>query len=60
LKAGTGATAVYIGKLVQPKKRIRENDNDEAHIDNSAQPVLQFGYANAEHKFIVDKILTPG
>ncbi len=32
LKAHTNSTAVYIGKLVQPKKKIKDNDNDKAHI----------------------------
>jgi len=32
LKAHTNSTAAYIGKLVQPKKPIKDNDNDKAHI----------------------------
>lgn len=42
----TKATAVYIGKLVQPKKPIEENDNDKAHIDKEADRVINFLSAN--------------
>jgi hypothetical protein len=60
LKAGTKATAVYIGKMVQPYKPITERDDDKAHIDSSAIPNIHFCFANPEHKFIVDKVLQPG
>lgn len=46
LKKMTKATAVYIGKLVQPKKSIEENDNDKAHIDKDAERVINFLSAN--------------
>lgn len=60
LKAGSKATAVYIGKMVQPKKPITDKDNDQAHIASDATPNIHFGFANAEHSFIVDKVLQPG
>jgi len=46
LKKMTKATAVYIGKLVQPKKSIEDNDNDKAHIDKDAERVINFLSAN--------------
>jgi len=49
LKVGTEATAVYIGKVVQPFKAIKENDNDKAHLDKSAPNHIHFCYANPEH-----------
>lgn len=60
LKEGTKATAVYIAKMVQPYKPITDKDNDRAHIDMEAVPHLQYAYASADHKFLVDKILQPG
>jgi len=42
----TNATAVYIGKVVQPKKAIQENDNDRAHIDRDADHVITYLSAN--------------
>lgn len=36
LKQFTKATAVYIGKLVSPKKSIGEADDDTAHLDPDA------------------------
>lgn len=56
---GTEATAVYIGKVVQPHKPINENDNDKAHLDKSAPSHIHFCNANPEHQFIVDQILEP-
>ncbi len=53
----TGATAVYIGKVVLPKKKIKDDDNDQAHIDAAAEPQVLFQYASGEHEFMVDKIL---
>lgn len=46
--------------MVQPKKPISDRDDDKAHIDTSATPNIHFGYANPEHKFIIDKVLQPG
>lgn len=56
---GTNATAVYIGKVVQPFKAIKENDNDKAHLDKNAPNHIHFCYANPEHQFLVDQILEP-
>jgi hypothetical protein len=60
LSEGTNATAVYIGKIVQPKKPITDADNDKAHIDKSAPAHIHFSYANPDHQFLVDQILEPG
>lgn len=60
MKVGTDSTAVYIGKMVQPKKPITDKDNDQAHINSEATPNIHFGYANPDHSFIVDKVLQPG
>jgi len=32
------STAVYIGKIVNPIKQIKEDDDDTAHIDPDAKP----------------------
>jgi hypothetical protein len=29
----TGSTAVYIGKVINPLRKIRDDDNDRAHVD---------------------------
>lgn len=36
LKEYTGSTAVYIGKIVKPKKAITDEDDEMAHIDEAA------------------------
>ena len=36
LKSVSDSTAVYIGKVIQPIKEIKEDDDDTAHIDPNA------------------------
>lgn len=57
MKSFTKATAVYIGKLIQPNKPIKEDSDDTAHHDFDADRVVRFTHANPEHSFLVDKIL---
>ena len=38
LKEQSGATACYIGKVVVPKKPIKDDDDDKAHINPDAVP----------------------
>lgn len=60
LRVGTKATACYIGKMVLPKNKISDTDLDNAHVNAEATPQIQFGYADPDHKFLIDKILAPG
>ena len=57
LKTNTGSTAVYVGKVVKPFGKIKEGDNDKAHIDPNAVDHIQMIHANADHQFLVDEIL---
>lgn len=36
LKTHTNSTCVYVGKVVKPYAKIKEGDNDQAHIDPNA------------------------
>lgn len=36
LKMKTNATAVYVGKLVSPKRPITDDDDENAHVDNDS------------------------
>lgn len=58
LQQATGATSVYIGKLVSPKKPIQEADDDEAHVDNESEKILLFQNSDKDHRFMVDSILS--
>ena len=49
LKRFTGASAAYIGKLVSPKKKIKDDDDDTAHIDNEGEKIIHFTHSNEEH-----------
>jgi hypothetical protein len=40
LKDFTKSTACYIGKLVAPKKAIKEDDDDRAHVDPDAANII--------------------
>mmetsp|Transcript_35439 Transcript_35439/g.54233 ORF Transcript_35439/g.54233 Transcript_35439/m.54233 type:complete len:81 (+) Transcript_35439:104-346(+) len=42
LKEFTNSTAVYVGKITNPIKKIKDDDDDTAHVDPSAQPHIQF------------------
>lgn len=42
----TGSTGVYIGKLIQPRKQINEDDDDKAHIDTENPKVIWYIYSN--------------
>ena len=57
LKHFTKATAVYIGKLVSPKKHINEQDDDQAHIDADAAQIIHYLKATENHQYLVDQIL---
>jgi len=58
LKQFTHASAIYIGKLVSPKKPIKEGDDDHAHENESSEKIIHFSHADAQHKFIVDQTLS--
>ncbi len=53
----TKATGVYIGQLLPPKKKIGEDDDDKAHIDEENPKVVLFTNASKDHQFMVDKVL---
>jgi hypothetical protein len=36
LKTKTSATAIYIGKLVSPKRPIGDGDDENSHVDNDS------------------------
>ncbi len=57
LKEFTSSTAVYIGKLVSPKRPIKEDDDDRAHRDEDAQKIIHFMKATKDHQYLVDAIL---
>ena len=54
LRENTGSTAVYVGKLEAPKKKIGEEDDDKAHIDDEAQKIIHFLNSTTDHGFMVD------
>ena len=43
------STGVYIGKLEPKMKAIKDDDDDNAHIDADAPEVLKFKHANEDH-----------
>lgn len=57
LKKVSDSTAVYVGKVVNPIKEIKEDDDDTAHIDPNAVPEIRFVNSDESHNFMVDKTL---
>lgn len=58
LKDFTHATATYVGQLVAPKKKITDNDDDNAHIDNESEKIIHFKHATEGYEYIVDTTLS--
>jgi len=57
LKEFTGATGVYIGKLVKPRKDISDEDDDKAHIDEENPKVIWYIHASEGHEYMKGSIL---
>lgn len=57
LKEKSNATAVYIGKLVSPKRKIKEDDDENSHKDEDAAKIIHYINATKGHEFLVDKVL---
>ena len=54
----TGATGVYVGKLVYPTKEIEEDADEKAHLDEEAPKVIKYMHASKGHEFMVDVVLS--
>jgi len=51
---------VYVGKLVSPKKPIKADDDDTAHIDDTSEKIITFSQASKDCDFLVDETLKKG
>jgi len=49
LKEFTDSTAVYIGKLLSPKRPVGDGDFEDAHIDEAAEKIINFLHATDDH-----------
>ena len=58
LKKETDSTAVYIGKVITPHKKIEDGDDDKAHLNPDAEKVISFVNADEAHSYIVGKTLS--
>jgi len=59
LSENTQATGVYIGKLVYPRKPIQDDADDKAHLDEESAKVLEYVNATTDHKFMLNRVITP-
>jgi hypothetical protein len=59
LQKFTGATGVYIGKLIRPNKPITDDDDENAHDDPEATEIIKYIHATSDHDFLIEKTLTP-
>ena len=57
LKEFTGATGVYVGKLVNPKRDIADEDDDNAHLDDENPKIIKFSHASYGHEFMIGSVL---
>jgi len=51
------STSVYIGKVCCPMNKIKEDDDDTAHIKPDGVPYIKFTNACEQHAYMVDKVL---
>jgi hypothetical protein len=58
LKDFTSSTAVYIGKLVSPKFKITDADDENAHLDLESKQIIHYIHSTEGHEFMVDQVLT--
>ena len=59
LQKNTGATGVYMGKLVYPSKDIDDDADGDAHLDKENPKVVKYLTASQGHEFMVDVVLGP-
>lgn len=46
----TGSTGVYIGQLEPPLLKIKDDADEDAHLDKHSPEVIKFKFANSDHK----------
>lgn len=54
----TGATGVYIGKLLPPTVAVDDTADDRAHIIDDQPKVVKYIHTTKDHQFMVNKTLT--
>ena len=59
LKTLTNATGCYIGIYDQKRRRVKEEDDMDGHLDPSGTKVLRYIAWNDDHAFLEDKCLEP-
>ena len=59
LKTLTNATGCYIGIYDQKRRRVKEDDDMDGHLDPSGTKVLRYIAWNDDHAFLDDKCLEP-
>ena len=57
LKKTINATDVYIGMVEQQQKEAKDEDDENAHIDTTAQTVLRYVYDTSVDKIMMGKTL---
>jgi len=57
IKKFTNVESVYVGRLVQPKKDIADDDDEQAHQDEESQKIIQFLHDSEGKDFMKDKTL---
>lgn len=55
----TGATGVYIGKLLPPSKPVDDQSEDTSHIIADQPKVIKYIHTTENHTFMLGKTLTP-
>lgn len=59
LQQFTGATRVYVGKLIKPNKPIKDDSDDKEHEDPNTTEIIKYIHATPDQQFLIERTLTP-
>ena len=55
-----GSTGVYIGQLEPPRRKIKDDADENAHLNLEKSEIIKFKYANEDHRSLINgTVLAP-
>ena len=48
-----GSTGVYIGQLEPKVRKIKDDDDEKAHLDLDSPEIIKFKFANSDHQDLI-------
>ena len=55
-----GSTGVYIGQLEPPRRKIKDDADENSHLNLEKPEIIKFKYANEDHRSLINgTVLAP-